>query len=88
METTLKTAPTDALDEIRALAAELDCFLDEDIQRIAGVTSGTTDAWRRRGKGPPYLVFGNRTLYPRKPAVEYIQTLIRERQRVSVADAL
>jgi len=84
----MRTAPTDNLDQIRALAAELDCFIDEDLQTLGGIQPGTTDAWRRRGKGPPYLIFGNRVLYPKGPARQFLQTLMRERASVAAQDLL
>lgn len=84
----MRTAPTDDLDRIRAIAESLDCFLDEDLQALGGLQPSTTEAWRKRGKGPPYLIFGNRPLYPKKPTAAYLQTLIRDRSNVQVKDAL
>jgi len=84
----MRTAPIDDLDRIRAIADSLDCMLDEDLQALGGLQPGTTEAWRKRGKGPPYLIFGNRPLYPKKPAAAYLQTLIRERTQMSVKDGL
>ena len=84
----MRTAPTDDLDRIRAIAHSLDCMIDGDLQALGGLQPGTTEAWRKRGKGPPYLIFGNRPLYPRGPAAAYLQTLIRERTQVATRSGL
>ena len=85
----MRTEPTDNLDHLRAIADSLDCMLDEDLQALGDVKPTTTEAWRKRGKGPPYLIFGNRALYPKKPAAAYLQTLIRERTQQTLGkDAL
>lgn len=84
----MRKAPTDDLNRLRAIADSLDCLLDEDLQALGGVEPGTTEAWRKRGKGPPYLIFGNRALYPKKPVAAFLQTLVRERTRAPVKDVL
>ena len=65
---------------IRDLARSLDCIPDEDLQALANVKASTTEAWRKRGKGPAYIVFGNAILYPREAVAEYLRTLMLERQ--------
>lgn len=64
-----------------ALAQSLDCITDEDLQRLAGVKASTTEAWRKRGTGPAYILFGNQYLYPRAEVSKHLQTLVRERAR-------
>ena len=64
---------------IRELARSLDCILDSELQAIGEVKSSTTAAWRRRGKEPAYIVFGNAILYPRAAVAEYLQSPVRAR---------
>ena len=54
--------PTEPLSQVRSIAQSLDYLLDEDLQVLAGVKGSTTDAWRKRGKGPDYVFVGNRFL--------------------------
>ena len=70
---------TDDLERIRALADSLGCILDEDLQLLGGLKNTTTDAWRKRGQGPDYILLGNRYLYPRAAVAAFLQTKIRER---------
>ena len=66
----------------------LDCMLEDDLNVLTGTVPGTTEAWRKRGKGPAYVVAGNRVLYPRAAVAAYLADKTRDRTRVSVADAL
>jgi len=76
------------LERVRALAESLGCILDEDLQLLGGVKGTTTDAWRRRGKGPDYILFGNRVLYPRKALAAFLQARTRERIPASMKGLL
>jgi hypothetical protein len=67
--------------EGRALARSLDCLTEEELSVLAKAEPSTVEAWRKRGKGPDYILFGNRFLYPRKSVSEHLQTLVRERSR-------
>lgn len=80
----METAP----DRVQALAQSLDCFTEEDFRTLAGITSNTAEAWRKRGKGPAYILFGNRYLYPRDAVAEHLQTLVRDRGRPSAKGML
>ena len=73
---------------VRELARSLDCIPDAELQALAKVKASTTEAWRKRGKGPAYIVFGNAILYPRSAVAEYLQTLVRERSHASTARGL
>lgn len=84
----MRTAPLDDLDRIRALANSLDCLLDDDVALLAGVTQGTTEAWRRRGQGPSYVMAGNRVLYPRAALVAFIASRTRDRTPVAMKGEL
>lgn len=64
-----------------ALAQSLDCITDEDLQELAGVKASTTEAWRKRGTGPAYILFGNQYLYPREAVAKHLRELIRERAK-------
>ena len=75
----MRTAPLDELDRIRELANSLDCLLDDDVALLTGVTQGTTEAWRRRGQGPSYVMAGNRVLYPRAALAAFIASRTRDR---------
>ena len=61
------------------MADLLDCFIEEDFQLLAGATSGTVESWRKRGKGPAYILLGNRYLYPRKAVSKYLESITKER---------
>lgn len=73
---------------VSELAASVDCMSDEEFAVLANVKLSTLDAWRRRGKGPDYILLGNRYIYPRSAVRHYLQTLVRSRGRLGVATAL
>ena len=50
---------------IRELAQGLNVLTDDDFALLAGVKPSTTEAWRKRGTGPSYVLLGNRYFYPR-----------------------
>lgn len=64
------------------IAKALDCFTSEDLRALAGITESTEEAWRKRHKGPPYVLLGTQYLYPRKGVAEYLQALVRAPDRV------
>jgi hypothetical protein len=66
-------------DRLRALADSLDCVLDADLCALARVKPSTTEAWRKRGEGPPYVLLGNAYLYPREGLRKHLSRLLRER---------
>lgn len=78
----------EATEIVRHMAERLDCFIEEDFQSLAGATAKTVEAWRKRGIGPAYILFGNRYLYPRKAVAEYLQGITRERSRKAMAGML
>lgn len=73
---------------VRELARSLDCIPDSELQALAKVKASTTEAWRKRGKGPAYIVFGKAILYPRAAVAEYLQSLVRERGHAATARSL
>lgn len=64
------------------LAKSLDCFTEEDVQRLARVKASTLEAWRKRGTGPAYILFGTQYLYPRSSLSSHLQTKVREPAKV------
>lgn len=75
-------------DRIRALANSLDCFTEDDLLLLAGITHGTASAWRKRGTGPAYVLVGNRFLYPRAGLLEFLAGQVREPRGVPAKAAL
>ena len=79
----VSAATVDGLDaekRLRELADDLGCVLEDDVQHLALYGDTTLTNLRRRGKGPAYILFGNRFLYPKKELAEYLRGQIRERQ--------
>jgi hypothetical protein len=64
---------------MRELADSLDCVLDADLCALARVKPSTTEAWRKRGIGPPYVLLGNAYLYPREGLKKHLGHQLRER---------
>jgi len=76
------TTTPEELTRLRGIAESLDCLTEEDFQLLADCTSGTAEAWRKRGTGPEYIRLGNRYLYPRKPLTTFLHSRVRERREV------
>lgn len=70
------------LERVRELAHSLDCIPEEDLCTLGKIAPATAEGWRKRGKGPSYILIGNRFLYPRKAVADFLQTLVRERRTV------
>jgi hypothetical protein len=60
------------------LAAAVDCMTEEEFRLLADITEGTSESWRKRGKGPAYVLIGNRYLYPRAAVREFVQRQVRQ----------
>jgi hypothetical protein len=75
-------------DRIRDLAQSLDCIAEPDLCLLANITPNTAESWRKRGKGPAYVLIGNRYLYPRTAVSEFVQQNIRERHSAPVKEML
>jgi len=67
---------------VRDLAQSMDCLSEADFCLLAGVTPNTAEGWRKRGKGPSYVLIGNRYLYPRAAVAKFIGQNLRERRPV------
>jgi predicted site-specific integrase-resolvase len=61
------------------LARLVDCLDEHSVARLAGVKISTLDAWRKRGKGPEYILLGRNYLYPISAVQTYISSLTRTR---------
>lgn len=77
-----------AAERIRSLAESLDCFTEDDLQLLAGITASTAHAWRKRGTGPAYILFGNCYLYPRPALREFLAGQVREPRGVPAKGVL
>lgn len=86
MATEATTTP--ANEELRELARALDCFTEGDVLTLGNLKPNTLEAWRKRGKGPPYIVFGRTFLYPRVQLSDHLQALVRERRTVPARELL
>lgn len=59
------------------LAKLVDCFDEEGFAKLAGVKLSTLDAWRKRGKGPEYILLGCSYLYPISGVQRHLARLVR-----------
>ena len=50
---------------LRMLADSLHCLTEADFMLLTGTTAITVESWRKRGKGPEYILAGNRYFYTR-----------------------
>ena len=67
---------------IADLARMVNCFDEASFAFLAGVKLATVEAWRKRGKGPEYILCGCNYLYP-IPAIErYLASLLRPRTSI------
>ena len=57
--------PASSADRVAALAESFDCLTESDLLVLAGIKRGTAESWRKRGKGPAYIMLGNQVLYPK-----------------------
>lgn len=70
------------LSRVRVMAESLGFVLDEDLQELAQVKATTTDAWRRRGKGPEYVLIGCRYMYPKEAVSRFLNSRVRQQSRI------
>jgi hypothetical protein len=71
--------PASDLSRARELADALDCLLEPDICTLYKITPHTAEAWRKRHRGPEYILAGNRFLYPKKAVARDLQERARVR---------
>jgi hypothetical protein len=75
-------------DRLRDLADSLDCLTEQDFMMLTKTTEGTVEAWRKRGKGPDYILAGNRFLYPRQAVAAFLVSSTRQRTSTLGKDLL
>jgi hypothetical protein len=75
-------------DRLRDLADSLDCLTEQDFMMLTETTPGTLQAWRKRGKGPDYILAGNRYLYPRQAVAAFLVSSTRQRTSTLGKDLL
>ena len=78
MSTTPAPLAEQELARLRTMADSLDCLTEHDLVLLAGITTSTAEAWRRRGTGPSYVRIGNRVFYQRKAVAQYMEDRVRE----------
>lgn len=71
--------PVRDVERVRALADSLDCIIPCDLATLAAVKESTLESWAKRGEGPPYVMFGNRRLYPREGLRQFFKARMRDR---------
>jgi predicted site-specific integrase-resolvase len=69
----------DTSPNVTDLARLVDCLDEQSVAKLAGVKVSTLDAWRKRGKGPEYILLGRNYLYPISAVQKYILGLVRTR---------
>jgi hypothetical protein len=77
-----------ARGRLRALAASMDCLTEEDLALLAGVKLSTVLAWRKRGQGPAYVLFGRQVLYPRADVAAHLNSRVRAPRAVRPVEVL
>ena len=73
---------------VEALIESVDCLSEDELNNLADIKPGTAEAWRKRGKGPAYVLLGNRYLYPRSKVSTWLREHVRERRAVHVKGVL
>ena len=67
------------LERVRAQADALGYMLADDVCALAAVKHTTPEAWAKRGEGPPYVMLGNRRLYPVDGMREFLRGRVKTR---------
>lgn len=78
----------ETLSRVRELAESLDCIVEDDLELLAGIKPSTSEAWRKRGTGPAYVLLGNTYLYPRPALRDFIAGQVREPRGVPAKGVL
>lgn len=61
------------------LARLVNCLDEDGFAVLAGVKVATLNAWRKRGKGPEYILLGRNYLYPIAGLQSHVASLVRSR---------
>ena len=70
------------------LARLVNCLDENGFATLAGVKVSTLDAWRKRGKGPEYILLGRNYLYPIAAVESHLSSLVRTRSSSNPANTL
>jgi hypothetical protein len=73
---------------ISDLAKLVHCLDELAFATLAGVKVSTLDAWRKRGKGPDYVLLGRNYLYPITAVQAYIGKCVRQRTGINPNEQL
>lgn len=68
---------------IGKLAMLVNCLDEDGFALLAGVKVSTLDAWRKRGKGPEYVLLGRNYLYPIAGVQSHVTSLVRSRTSIA-----
>lgn len=66
-------------DRLWRLLELVDAMSVSDVALLCDCEESTLEAWRKRGKGPSYVLAGNRYLYLRNDVTSWLETRRRER---------
>jgi len=67
--------------ERRRLAEKLGLLTENQVASLAKAKLTTVEDWRKRGKGPEYILFGNAFFYEFEDILAFIKSLKKERNR-------
>ena len=73
---------------VSELARLVNCLNESEFATLAGVKPSTLDSWRKRGKGPEYVLLGCNYLYPIHSIQNHLLSLVRTRTIVDPVSAL
>lgn len=79
---------TDTTPNVGDLARLVNCLDENGFATLAGVKVSTLDAWRKRGKGPEYILLGRNYLYPIAAVASHLSSLVRTRSSNNPANML
>jgi hypothetical protein len=78
----MEPGSTTEQSRLNDLAKSLDCLTEQDLCTLTGIAPATAEGWRKRRKGPAYILAGNRYLYPRKCVSRWLELHTRESSSV------
>ena len=75
-------------DRAAELARSLDYLSEQDLCELAGITPATAQSWRKRGRGPGYVLAGTTYLYAKTEVARWLASLSRDRRQRASGAAL
>jgi hypothetical protein len=79
----MEPSTPESASRLRTLADSLDCLTEQDFMLLTDTTESTVEAWRKRGKGPDYILAGNRFFYPRSSVASFLGSCTRQRTSIN-----